>query len=312
MPTFASLGVPADLVDTLSTRAASIRPSPSRPPPSPTPSPAATSAAGPPRARARPSPSASRSWPTSSGPPQAGPARSSSSRPVSSPPRSRATSRGSAARAAAGSLPSTAASASDGQLKALRRGVDVAVACPGRLADLVSRGDFRLDGVELVVVDEADRMADMGFLPEVERMLDQTSDERQTLLFSATLDGDVDVLVRRYQHDPARHDVTPTSPTAASSATTFGWSTGPTASTCPRRSSRAAVPPSCSPAPATAPTASAKQLEQRRPRAPPPSTVTAARASATGPWPRSPSGKSPRWSPPTSPPAASTSTTWPA
>jgi len=100
----------------------------------------------------------------------------------------------------------------DGQLKALRRGVDIAVACPGRLADLVNRGDFRLDGVDLVVVDEADRMADMGFLPEVKRILDQTSDKRQTLLFSATLDGDVDVLVKRYQHNPAVHDVTPPEP----------------------------------------------------------------------------------------------------
>jgi len=67
-------------------------------------------------------------------------------------------------------------------------------------------------GVDLVVVDEADRMADMGFLPEVKRILDQTSDKRQTLLFSATLDGDVDVLVKRYQHNPAVHDVTPPEP----------------------------------------------------------------------------------------------------
>jgi superfamily II DNA/RNA helicase len=100
----------------------------------------------------------------------------------------------------------------EGQLKALRHGVDIAVACPGRLSDLVNRGDFRLDGVDLVVVDEADRMADMGFLPEVKRILDQTSDDRQTLLFSATLDGDVDVLVKRYQHQPAVHDVTPPEP----------------------------------------------------------------------------------------------------
>ena len=95
------------------------------------------------------------------------------------------------------------------QLRALRRGVDVAVACPGRLADLVSQRAVDLGDVELVVVDEADRMADMGFLPEVRRLLDATSPKRQTLLFSATLDGDVDVLVRRYQHDPVRHQVTP-------------------------------------------------------------------------------------------------------
>jgi len=93
------------------------------------------------------------------------------------------------------------------QLKALHRGVDVAVACPGRLADLVRRGNFVLDEVELVVIDEADRMADMGFLPEVKRILDQVRDDRQTLLFSATLDGDVDVLIRRYQQDPQRCEV---------------------------------------------------------------------------------------------------------
>ncbi len=95
----------------------------------------------------------------------------------------------------------------DRQLKALRRGVDIAVACPGRLADLINRGDVRLDAVEVVVIDEADRMADMGFLPEVKRLLDQVPDDRQTLLFSATLDGAVDELIRRYQHEPARHEL---------------------------------------------------------------------------------------------------------
>jgi superfamily II DNA/RNA helicase len=93
------------------------------------------------------------------------------------------------------------------QLKILRRGVDVAVACPGRLADLVRRGNMILDEVEFVVIDEADRMADMGFLPEVRRILDQVRPNRQTLLFSATLDGDVDVLIRHYQHDPVRCEV---------------------------------------------------------------------------------------------------------
>jgi len=93
----------------------------------------------------------------------------------------------------------------DAQRKALRRGVDIVVACPGRLADLVGQGDLELGAVSIVVVDEADRMADMGFLPEVRRLLDRTSPKRQTLLFSATLDDAVDVLVRRYQHDPAVH-----------------------------------------------------------------------------------------------------------
>ena len=93
------------------------------------------------------------------------------------------------------------------QLNALRRGVDIVVACPGRLADLIQQGHMRLDDVATVVVDEADRMADMGFLPEVRRLLDRVRPDRQTLLFSATLDGEVDVLVKRYQRDPAVHSV---------------------------------------------------------------------------------------------------------
>jgi len=91
------------------------------------------------------------------------------------------------------------------QLKNLRRGVDVVVACPGRLTDLIERGEVDLREVEIVVVDEADRMADMGFLPAVQHLLDMTPESRQTLLFSATLDGAVDSLVRRYQRDPVRH-----------------------------------------------------------------------------------------------------------
>jgi superfamily II DNA/RNA helicase/cold shock CspA family protein len=95
----------------------------------------------------------------------------------------------------------------DTQIRALRRGVDVAVCCPGRLEDLVERGALQLDEVELAVVDEADRMADMGFLPAVQRILDLARTDRQTLLFSATLDGDVEVLTRRYQRDAVRHVV---------------------------------------------------------------------------------------------------------
>ncbi len=90
------------------------------------------------------------------------------------------------------------------QFKALRRGVDVAVACPGRLLDLVGQGEFVLDDIDLVVLDEADRMADMGFLPDVRKILDKVKPNRQTLLFSATLDGDIDVLVKHYQKQPVR------------------------------------------------------------------------------------------------------------
>jgi superfamily II DNA/RNA helicase len=93
------------------------------------------------------------------------------------------------------------------QLKALRSAVDILVACPGRLEDLIDRRDVSLNDVKIAVVDEADRMADMGFLPAVRRILDQTAHDRQVLLFSATLDGEVDVLVRHYQNNPVRHEV---------------------------------------------------------------------------------------------------------
>jgi len=91
--------------------------------------------------------------------------------------------------------------------RVLDRGVDIAVACPGRLTDLIQQRLVRLDDVDVVVLDEADRMADMGFLPQVRKLLDMCRSDRQTVLFSATLDGDVDVLVRRYQHDPVRHEL---------------------------------------------------------------------------------------------------------
>ncbi|MFM7617552.1 MAG: DEAD/DEAH box helicase [Actinomycetes bacterium] len=93
------------------------------------------------------------------------------------------------------------------QKRTLKRGVDVLVACPGRLRDLIDQNAVRLDAVELAVIDEADRMADMGFLPEVCRILDLVPADRQTLLFSATLDGDVATLTERYQVDPVVHEV---------------------------------------------------------------------------------------------------------
>ena len=93
------------------------------------------------------------------------------------------------------------------QRRSLARGVDVLVACPGRLADLVSQGDVQLGDVEVVVIDEADRMSDIGFLPEVRRLLDRTPADRQTLLFSATLDGAVGELTRHYQRNPALHKI---------------------------------------------------------------------------------------------------------
>lgn len=92
------------------------------------------------------------------------------------------------------------------QKKALNSAVDVLIATPGRLEDLMERGIVDLRETDFVVVDEADRMADMGFLPAVGRILDSTKDKRQTLLFSATLDGDVGVLVDRYQTNPKRYE----------------------------------------------------------------------------------------------------------
>lgn len=93
------------------------------------------------------------------------------------------------------------------QRKALRNGADIVVATPGRLEDLIARRDVYLENIDVAVVDEADRMADMGFLPSVRRILDAARPDRQTMLFSATLDGEIDVLVNRYQKDPCRHDV---------------------------------------------------------------------------------------------------------
>jgi len=96
-----------------------------------------------------------------------------------------------------------------GQVRALASGVDIVVATPGRLEDLIGQGHCRLDAVEITVLDEADHMADLGFLPAVKRLLDRTPQRGQRLLFSATLDRGIDVLVKRYLHDPVTHSVDP-------------------------------------------------------------------------------------------------------
>ena len=93
------------------------------------------------------------------------------------------------------------------QITKLEKGVDFVVATPGRMIDLVERKAVSLADLTHVIVDEADRMADMGFLPQVEWLLRQAENDHQTLLFSATLDGVVDSLVRRYQSDPVFHEV---------------------------------------------------------------------------------------------------------
>ena len=100
------------------------------------------------------------------------------------------------------------------QVAALRNRADIVVACPGRLADLIGQDHCHLGDVEVSVLDEADHMADLGFLPVVRRLLEDTPPEGQRLLFSATLDGAVDVLARRFLTRPARHSVDDASPPA--------------------------------------------------------------------------------------------------
>ena len=95
------------------------------------------------------------------------------------------------------------------QIQALRRGVDVLVATPGRLADHVRQGTCRLDSVTVVTLDEADQMADMGFLPQVTELLELVAPHGQRLLFSATLDSAVRILVRRFLTDPVEHSTEP-------------------------------------------------------------------------------------------------------
>ena len=91
------------------------------------------------------------------------------------------------------------------QVQAIRQGVDIVLACPGRLEDLIQQGHVDLGSVEVTVLDEADHMADLGFLPAVRRLLEQTPRGGQRMLFSATLDSGVNVLVKRFLENPATH-----------------------------------------------------------------------------------------------------------
>ncbi|MEU6232301.1 DEAD/DEAH box helicase [Kitasatospora sp. NPDC047058] len=95
------------------------------------------------------------------------------------------------------------------QANAVRRGAEVLVATPGRLDDLINRGDVVLSDVAVTVLDEADQMADMGFLPQVTKLLEQVAEGGQRMLFSATLDRNVDRLVKRFLSDPVTHSVDP-------------------------------------------------------------------------------------------------------
>ncbi|HEV7212379.1 MAG TPA: DEAD/DEAH box helicase [Blastococcus sp.] len=95
------------------------------------------------------------------------------------------------------------------QVQALQGGIDVLIACPGRLEDLIGQGHCDLGAIEVTILDEADHMADLGFLPGVKRLMDRTPKVGQRMLFSATLDNGVDVLVKRYLTNPTTHSVDP-------------------------------------------------------------------------------------------------------
>lgn len=97
----------------------------------------------------------------------------------------------------------------DRQIRRLDRGADVVVATPGRLSDLIEKGVCKLDDVEVVALDEADHLCDLGFFPVVDELLAATPAGGQRMLLSATLDGDVDKLVRRHLNDPAKHEIDP-------------------------------------------------------------------------------------------------------
>jgi superfamily II DNA/RNA helicase len=101
----------------------------------------------------------------------------------------------------------------EGQLAALRGGVTIVVGTPGRLIDLLERGELRLRAVQVLVLDEADRMLDMGFLPQVQKILYRLESEPQTMLFSATLHGAIGRLIDRYLRDPVFHEVASREPT---------------------------------------------------------------------------------------------------
>ena len=101
----------------------------------------------------------------------------------------------------------------EAQIEALRTGVEVVVGTPGRIIDLMERGELRLGSVEVLILDEADRMLDMGFLPQVQKILYRLESNPQTMLFSATLDGAIRRLVDRYMKDPVFHEVASREPT---------------------------------------------------------------------------------------------------
>ena len=195
------------------------------------------------------------------------------------------------------------------QAAALRAGAEVLVATPGRLHDLIDRGDARLDQVTITVLDEADQMADMGFLPQVTKLLEQVAPGGQRMLFSATLDRGVDRLVRRFLTDPVTHSVDPGTATVTAmthhvlhldaedkpaALAHIAAREGRTIVFIATKHRADRVAASCSP----------RAYARRR------CTVASRSRSAPASWSSSAPARSPRWWPPTWRPGASTSTGW--
>ena len=151
------------------------------------------------------------------------------------------------------------------QVASLRKGSDLVIATPGRLIDLGDRGEVNVADLDVLVLDEADRMADMGFMPQVEWVLRRIAEQpHQTLLFSATLDGAIDRLVKRYLTDPVFHEVASDHPDGVRRwCTTSSTCTRWTASRSPQRSASPSARRSSSVAPSAAPTAWSSSSRRR-------------------------------------------------
>ena len=201
--------MPANLVTSTSPTSASPFPRPSRPRPCPTRWPDATSSAAAAPAPARPTPSCSRWSPgsdASSLPAQAKKPRAL----ILAPTRELVGQIHEALKPLAKAAGLTTQTVFGGvgqnpQVQGLRKGADIVLACPGRLEDLMQQGHCDLSAVEVTILDEADHMADLGFLPGVRRIMDKTPKSGQRLLFSATLDNAIDVLVKRFLNQPVTH-----------------------------------------------------------------------------------------------------------
>ena len=195
------------------------------------------------------------------------------------------------------------------QVQAIRQGVDIVLACPGRLEDLIKQGHVDLGQVEVTVLDEADHMADLGFLPAVRRILEQTPRGGQRMLFSATLDSGVNVLVKRFLDNPATHEAD----SAQSPISTMDHHVLHV-----HRDHRVSVLVDLTSAPGRTVVFTrtkhgaknlARQLNSARRARRSSCTATSRRTPAPATWRPSTPARPPRWSPPTSPRAASTSTT---